>query len=45
MQMLQSYFATGWYVDLDSGFCILKALIQLKTVGMFACAMIKKRGY
>jgi hypothetical protein len=42
---LQSYFSTGWYVILDSGFCVLKALIQLNKVGMFACAVIKKRRY
>jgi hypothetical protein len=45
MRMLQNYFSTGWYVILDSGFCDLKALIQLKKVGMFACAVIKKRWY
>jgi hypothetical protein len=42
MQMLQSSFATGRYAVLDSGFCILKALVQLRKVGMFACAVIKK---
>ena len=45
MRMLQSYFSTGRYVVLDSGFCVLKALVQLKKVGMFACAVIKKRRY
>jgi hypothetical protein len=45
MRMLQSYFATGRYVVLDSGFCVLKALIQLKKVCLFACAVIKKRWY
>jgi hypothetical protein len=45
MRMLQSYFSTGRYVILDSGFCVLKALVQLKKVGMFACAVIKKRRY
>jgi hypothetical protein len=30
---------------LDSGFCILKALIELKKVSLFACAVIKKRRY
>ena len=45
MQMLQSYFATGRYVILDSGFRVLKALVQLKKVGLFACAVIKKRRY
>lgn len=45
MQMLSSYFATGRYVVLDSGFCVLKALVELKKVGLFACAVIKKRQY
>ena len=45
MRMLQRYFSTGGYVVLDSGFCVLKALVQLKKVGMFACAVIKKRRY
>jgi hypothetical protein len=45
MRMLQSYFASGRYVVLDSGFCVLKALVQLKMVGMVACAVIKKRQY
>jgi len=45
MRMLSSYFSTGRYIVLDSGFCVLKALVQLKKVGMFACAVIKKRRY
>jgi hypothetical protein len=45
MRMLSSYFSTGRYVVLDSGFCVLKALVELKKVGLFACAVIKKCGY
>jgi hypothetical protein len=45
MRMLLSYFTTGRYVVLDSGFCVLKALVQLKKVGMFAWAVIKKRRF
>ena len=45
MRMLQSYFASGRYVVLDSGFCVLKALVKLKKVGMFACAVIKKHWF
>ena len=45
MRMLSSYFSTGRYVVLDSGFCVLKALVELKKVGLFACAVIKKRRY
>jgi hypothetical protein len=44
--MLKSYFSSGCYVILDSGFCVLKAIIALKTVGgLFAGALIKKRRY
>ena len=43
--MMKSYFATGRYVILDYGFCVLKGLIQLRKMGMFACAVIKKRRY
>jgi hypothetical protein len=35
----------GRYVILDSGFCVLKALIKLKKVGLFACTVIKRRRY
>jgi hypothetical protein len=45
MRMLECYFTTGRYVILDSGFCVLKALVELKKVGMFVCAVIKKRRY
>ena len=44
MRMLSSYFSTRRYVVLDSGFCVLKALVELKKVGLFACAVIKKTG-
>ncbi len=43
LRMLKSYFGTGKYIILDSGFCVLKALIDLKRHGLFACALIKKR--
>jgi hypothetical protein len=41
MQMLSSYFLMGWYDVLDSSFCVLKALVELKKVALFACAIIK----
>ena len=43
LYMMKSYFATGMYVVLDSGFCVLKGLIQLRKKGIFACAFINKR--
>ena len=32
-------------VILDSGFCVLKAIIELRKIGIFASAVIKKRKY
>ena len=43
--MMKSYFATGGYVILDYGFCVLKGLIQLRKKRIFVCAVIKKRRY
>ena len=40
--MLMSVFHAGRYVILDSGFCVLKGLIELKKHGVFDCALIKK---
>ena len=43
LRMMRSYFATGRYVILDSGFCVLKGLIQLWKKGIFAHAVINNR--
>jgi hypothetical protein len=32
-------------VILDSGFCVLQCLVELKKIGVFASAVIKKRRY
>jgi hypothetical protein len=45
MRILSSYFTMGRYVVLDSGFCVLQAMIELKKVGLFVCGVIKKRRY
>ena len=45
LHMMKSYFATGRHVIIDSGFCVLKGLVQLRKKGVFACAFIKKRRY
>ncbi|KAL7502075.1 hypothetical protein ACHAXN_000162, partial [Cyclotella atomus] len=46
LRMLETYFASGRYAVLDSGFCVLKAILALMTVGgLFAGALIKKRRY
>ncbi len=36
---------TGKIVTLDSGFCVLSAIILLATMGIYAAAQIKKRRY
>ncbi len=38
----KNYFGSAHYVVLDSGFCVLKALVELKRRGVFACALVKK---
>ena len=43
--MMKSYFATGRYITLDYGFCVLKGLIQLRKKGVFACSVINKKRY
>lgn len=45
LRLLESYFHTGKYVVLDSGFCVLKSILELAKKGIFACALIKKRRY
>ena len=44
-RMMKSYFSTGRYLILDSGFCVLKRLIQLRKKVIFSCDVIKKRRY
>ena len=41
LHMMKIYFATGGYIIIDSGFCVLKGLIKLRKKGVFACAVIK----
>ena len=45
LHIMKIYFATGRYVILDSGLCVLKRLIQLRKKGVFACDVIKYRRY
>ena len=45
LQMLAAIFHKGYVVILDSGFCVLKALIELRKKGVFASTLIKKRRY
>ncbi len=45
LRLLEPYFTSGRYVVLDSGFCVLKGIVELKKKGIFAAALIKKRRY
>ena len=45
LRLTQSIFTTGKVVILDSGFCVLKAIIALRKKGVFASALVKKRRY
>ena len=42
LQLCESIFHMGKVVILDSGFCILQGLIELRKMGIFASAVIKK---
>ena len=43
--MLFPIFHLGFVVILDSGFCVLKGIVELCKKGAFASALIKKRRY
>ena len=45
LALCKSIYGSGKIVVLDSGFCVLKGLIALKEVGVFAYAVIKKRRF
>ena len=43
--LLAPIFFKGFIVILDSGFCVLKGIIELCKKGVFPSALIKKRRY
>ena len=45
LRLTRPVWATGKVFVLDSGFCVLKALVELKKKGLFAAALIKKRRF
>ena len=45
LRIMTSYFSSGRYVIVDSGFFVLKGLIHLSKKGIFACYIINKRRY
>jgi Transposase IS4 len=45
LRLCKSLCGTGKLVILDSGFCVHQATIELKKLGIYASALIKKRRY
>ena len=45
LRVLEPIFGKGMVVILDSGFCVLKGIVELKKRGVYASALIKKRKY
>ena len=45
LRLCKCLYRTGKIVILDSGFCVLKAIIALKKVGVYSSALVKKRRY
>jgi hypothetical protein len=45
LRMCKSIYSTGKVVVLDSSFCVLHGIIELKKKGVYAAALIKKRRY
>ena len=45
LRVLEPIFAKGMVVILDSGFCVLRGIIELKKRGVYASTLIKKRKY
>jgi hypothetical protein len=43
--MTEPIWYTGKQVVMDSGFCVLKAITELRKKGVFGAALIKKRRY
>ena len=45
MCLTKPVWGTGKLVVLDSGFCVLQGLVELKKKGVYAHALVKKRRY
>ena len=45
LRLCRSIYNSGRVVILDSGFCVLQGLIELRKLGVYASAIIKKRRY
>ena len=45
LRLCSSIYNSGRVVILDSGFCVLQGLVELRRLGVYASAVIKKRRY
>jgi hypothetical protein len=45
LRLTRTIWGTGKIVVLDSGFCVLQGIVELKKRGVYAAALIKKRRY
>ena len=45
LRMCRPLYGRGMVVIMDSGFCVVQALIELKKKGVFSSALIKRRRY
>ena len=45
LRVLEPIFTRGNVVILDSGFCVLKGIVELKKHGVYSSTLIKKRKY
>jgi hypothetical protein len=45
LRLTRSIWHKGFCLVLDSGFCVLRGITELRKVGVFAAALIKKRRY
>ena len=45
LQLTEPVWGSGRVFVLDSGFCVLQAIVELRKKGLFAAALIKKRRY
>ena len=45
LRLTKSLQGTGSIVVMDSGFCVVKAITELRKVGIYSHALIKKRKY
>jgi hypothetical protein len=45
LRLCKPIYSRGFVVILDSGFCVLRGIVELRKKGVFAAAVIKKRKY